>query len=101
MIQIQYSQLVQKIITPIDVSDDTSTNIQTYHALWDTGAVKTIISPKIVSDLNLPMYSYQTAKIRIGNGQIILCDEYIIIIVNNQNSNKSIRLSVAELNPLL
>ena len=51
MIQIQYSTLVPKITTSIHICDDNVISVLQFSAVWDTGAVNTIISPQIVQAL--------------------------------------------------
>ncbi len=93
MIQIQYKKLVPKIITPITICDSLSISCKEYNAVWDTGAVRTIISPKVIEELKLiPLGNGGTIK--IGDKSEHPCENYEIRIFNPQ-TKKPIPLVVA------
>lgn len=52
----EYPYLVEDIVTPLDIYSGDGHKFHTERAIWDTGADTTIISSRIVKQLNLPPY---------------------------------------------
>ena len=52
----EYPYLVEDIVTPLDIYSADGHKFHTERAIWDTGADTTIISSRIVKQLNLQPY---------------------------------------------
>jgi len=68
---IKYNGKILRVIhTPIRIADSTNrTTIKDFHAIWDTGATGTVITRKVVDELNLKSLGPATVKTASGEEQ--------------------------------
>ena len=71
----EYPYLVEDIVTPLDIYSGDGHKFHTERAIWDTGADTTIISSRIVKQLNLQPYK-QGGMSGIGVPQVLVCESW-------------------------
>jgi predicted aspartyl protease len=95
----KYPELVDAIFTPVelfcDVYDETASYLT--NALWDTGAMLSVISPEIVSKLNLDIVD--TIRIAGINGDSIAEVTIVSIRFPNGAVIKDVRVAVCKMSP--
>jgi predicted aspartyl protease len=94
-----YTELVDAILTPIELFSDVYDEISGYltNALWDTGAMLSVISPEIVSKLNLDIVD--TIKIAGINGESLAEVAIISIHFPNGAVIKDVRVAICNMSP--
>ena len=94
-----YLELVDAILTPVelysDVYDDTSSYLT--NALWDTGAMLSVISPEVVTKLKLDIVD--TIRIVGINGESVAEVAIISIRFPNSAEIKDARVAVCDMTP--
>jgi predicted aspartyl protease len=94
-----YLNLVDAILTPVELFSDVSDELTSYltNALWDTGAMLSVISPEVVSKLNLDIVD--TVEIAGINGESEA--EVAIISIRFPNSAviEDVRAAVCKMTP--
>ena len=94
-----YTDLVDAILTPIELFSDVYYEITSYltNALWDTGAMLSVISPEVVTKLKLDIVD----NIRIAgiNGESLAEVAIISILFPNGAIIKDIRVAICNMTP--
>jgi predicted aspartyl protease len=92
-------ELVDAILTPIELFSDVYDEVKTYltNALWDTGAMISVISPEVVSKLNLDIVD-TIMIVGIGGESVA---EVTIVSIRFPNSAviKDVRVAVCNMTP--
>ena len=92
-----YTELVDAILTPVELFSDVYNEITSYltNALWDTGAMISVISPEIVSKLNLDIVD--TIQIAGINGESVAEVAVISIRFPNGAVIQDIRVAICNM----
>ena len=94
-----YLELVDAILTPVELYSDVYDDAASYltNALWDTGAMLSVISPEVVTKLKLDIVD--TIRIVGINGESVA--EVAIISIRFPNSAviKDARVAVCDMTP--
>ena len=94
-----HSELVDAILTPVEAFSDVYDEIISYptNALWDTGAMLSVISPEIVSKLRLNIVD----NVKIAGINVISLAGVAIISIRFPNGEdiKDVRAAVCEMPP--
>ena len=80
-----------KVITDIYIFK-TPNDIKTYKALWDTGASETLISSKVITELNLE----ETGSVEVSTINGIINTKRFNCAILLKNHSKSINIQPAE-----
>ena len=91
--------LVDAILTPVELFSDFYNEITSYltNALWDTGAMVSVISPEIVSKLNLDIVD--TIQIAGINGESLAGVAIISIHFPNGAVIEDVRVAICNMSP--
>jgi predicted aspartyl protease len=94
-----YTELVEAILTPIELFSDVSDELNSYttNALWDTGAMLSVISPEVVAKLNLDIVD--TVIIAGINGESIENVAITSIRFPNGAIIEDIRVAICKMTP--
>jgi predicted aspartyl protease len=94
-----YTGLVDSILTPVDIFSRVYDDITSYltNALWDTGAMGSVISPEIVKKLNLDIVD--TVRIDGINGSSMAEVAVASIHFPNGAVIKDLRVAVCDMSP--
>ena len=95
----KYDGLVDAIFTPVELFCDVYDDLPSYmtNALWDTGAMLSVISPEIVSKLNLDIVD--TIQIAGINGDSIAEVTIVSIRFPNGALIKDVRVAICKMAP--
>jgi len=95
----EYNGLVDAIFTPVELFYDVYDDLTSYltNALWDTGAMLSVISPEIVSKLNLDIVD--TIQIAGINGDSIAEVAMVSIRFPNDTLIKDVRVAICKMAP--
>ena len=94
-----HEELVDAILTPVKLFSDVydETNSYLTNALWDTGAMVSVISPEIVSKLNLDVVdAIQIAGI---NGESLAGVAIVSIYFPNDAVIEDVRVAICNMSP--
>ena len=94
-----HTGLVDAILTPVELFSDVYDDINGYftQALWDTGAMVSVISPEIVSELNLDIVD--TIQIAGINGESLAEVAIISLRFPNGAVIEDVRVAVCNMSP--
>gem|GEM_PF-2570090 len=94
-----HPELVDAILTPVEVFSDVYDEITSYltNALWDTGAMLSVISPEVVSKLNLDIVD--TVEIAGINAESLAEVTIISIRFPNSAEIKDVRVAICNMPP--
>ena len=94
-----YTDLVDAILTPVELFFDVYDEVTSYltNALWDTGAMISVISPEIVSKLNLDIVD--TIQIAGINGESAAEVAIISIRFPNGAVIQDVRVAICTMSP--
>ena len=94
-----HSGLVDAILTPVDLFSDLYDDITSYstNALWDTGAMLSVVSPEIAKKLNLDIVD--TIQIVGINGESLAEVSVISLRFPNGATIKDIRVAICSMSP--
>jgi predicted aspartyl protease len=94
-----YPELVEAILTPIELFSDVSNELNGYttNALWDTGAMLSVISPEVVAKLNLDIVD--TVIIAGINGESIENVAITSIRFPNGAIIEDVRVAICKMTP--
>ena len=92
-------ELVDAILTPVDLFSDVYNEVTSYltNALWDTGAMLSVISPKVAEKLNLDIVD--TIQITGINGESLAEVAVISIRFPNGAIIQDIRVTICNMSP--
>ena len=92
-------ELVDAILTPVDLFSDVYDEITSYltNALWDTGAMLSVISPKVAEKLNLDIVD--TIQITGINGESLAEVSVISIRFPNGAIIQDVRVAICNMSP--
>jgi len=91
--------LVDAILTPVELYYDVYDEVTSYltNALWDTGAMLSVISPEVVTKLNLDIVD--TIKIAGINGESLAEVAIISIHFPNGAIIEDVRVAICDMSP--
>ena len=94
-----HRELVDAILTPVKVFSDVYDEVTSYltNALWDTGAMLSVISPEVVSKLKVDIVD--TIRIAGINGESVAEVAVISICFPNDAIIKDVRVAVCDMSP--
>jgi len=94
-----HTGLVDAILTPVDLFSDLYDDITSYstNALWDTGAMLSVVSPEIAKKLNLDIVD--TIQIVGINGESLAEVSVISLRFPNGATIKDIRVAICSMSP--
>jgi hypothetical protein len=94
-----YTELVDAILTPVELFSDIYDEITSYltNALWDTGAMLSVISPKVVSKLQLD--TLDVIEIAGITGESFVNTAIISIRFPNGVVIQDIRAAICDMSP--
>ena len=94
-----HTELVDAILTPVEVFSDVYDEITSYNtnALWDTGAMLSVISPEVVTKLKLDIMD--TIRIAGINGESLAEVTIISLRFPNGAEIKDVRVAICDITP--
>jgi len=94
-----HPELVDAILTPVDLFSDVYNEVASYltNALWDTGAMLSVISPKVAEKLNLDIVD--TIQITGINGESLAEVAVISIRFPNGAIIQDVRVAICNMSP--
>jgi predicted aspartyl protease len=94
-----FTGLVDSILTPIGIFSNVYDEIMSYptNALWDTGAMFSVVSPAVVAKLNLDIVD--TIKIVGINGESLAKVAVASVCFPNKMVINDLRVAVCDLSP--